>query len=232
MFKISRKRKRQVIGFSVGFFISVVTYVILAWPGNQEYVMKGPMNHGHEGFKCESCHVDAVGNNLQQIQANLMYLFGMRKKPTVFGTEDVDNHKCLDCHTRDNDRHPVHRFTEPRFVEARKNIQPTVCESCHKEHSDGVRITITSTAYCVNCHQETEMKNDPLEVSHAELIKESKWETCLQCHDFHGNHVMHAAESLKDTIPIKVIREYFAGGPSPYSDKKQVYAVKEAELKR
>ncbi len=231
MFSISRRRKRQVIGFSVGVLVSAIAYVVLMWPGNEQYVMKGPMNHGHEGFKCESCHRDAVGTEFQQLQANIMYVFGLRKKPTVFGTEDVDNHKCLDCHERDNDRHPVHRFTEPRFVEARKNIKPTVCESCHREHSDGIRITIPSVAYCVNCHEDTEMKNDPLEISHKDLIEQGQWSTCLQCHDFHGNHVMHAAESLNDTIPLSVVREYFAGGKSPYSDKKQILATKEEDLK-
>lgn len=231
MINISRRRKRQWIGFAAGLFVTVVAYVVLSSPSNEEFLSKGPMNKGHEGFSCESCHTDSKGNVFQQIQANVMFVFGARKTEADFGTENVDNNKCLDCHDRANDRHPLHRFTEPRFVEARKNIGVTYCESCHLEHN-GLRITQVETGYCENCHGDTDLKNDPLEISHKDLIAQEMWTSCLQCHDFHGNHIYHAAESMMDTIPLKIVREYFDGGASPYSDKKKYYALTEEELNK
>lgn len=229
--KISRKRKRQWIGFGVGLLVTVATYTVLSLPANEQMLSLGPMNTGHENLSCESCHTPAKGNVFQQIQANVMFSVGLRKTVADFGTANVDNKKCLECHDRPNDRHPLHRFEEARFSEARKNIGVTECESCHNEHS-GVRITQTNIGYCQNCHSETALKNDPLEISHAELIKREMWTTCLQCHDFHGNHVMKAAESMRDTIPLTVVREYFDGGKSPYSDIKKYFALTEEEWRK
>ena len=227
--RISRKRKRQWIGFGVGLFITVVSYVLLFMPANEDFLMKGPMNTGHEDLSCQSCHTPARGNVFQQMQANLMHSVGLRKTEADFGAENVDNQKCLDCHdTRDNDRHPTHRFTETRFAEARKNLGVTECESCHSEHN-GVRVTQTDTGYCRNCHGETVMKDDPLEISHEELVRREMWTTCLQCHDFHGNHIYETAASMKDTIELRVVLGYFDGGESPYSDKKKYPPLTEDE---
>ncbi len=227
--KISRKRRRQWIGMGMGILATSFGYVFLSLPQYESYLSKGPMNTGHEDLNCVSCHTPAKGTVWQQFQANVMHTFGMRKTEADFGTENVDNTKCLACHERDNDRHPLHRFTEPRFAEARKNLGVTYCESCHTEHN-GVRITQTQIGYCQNCHEDTEMNNDPLEVSHKELIKNEQWNTCLQCHDFHGNHIYHAATSMKDTIPIKAIKAYFDGGKSPYADKKKYYPLSQEEF--
>lgn len=227
--KISRKRRRQWIGFGVGIFLTTVTYIVLSVPSNEQFLSKGPVNTGHQDLHCESCHTPAKGNIFQQLQANIMYSVGMRKSEADFGTSNVDNKKCLDCHDRENDRHPLHRFTEPRFVQARKDLGVTYCESCHLEHN-GVRLTQVDIGYCKSCHEDTEMKEDPLEISHKQLIAQGQWNTCLQCHDFHGNHIHHVAESLNDTIPIKVVQEYFDGGKSPYSDKKKFKPLTEQEL--
>lgn len=226
--RISRKRRRQWIGFGVGLLITVIAYVVLSVPANEDFLSKGPMNKGHEDLSCESCHTPARGNTIQQLQANLMHTVGLRSSDADFGTENVDTDKCLDCHDRANDRHPLHRFTEARFAEVRKNLNITECEACHLEHN-GVRLTQMEIGYCQNCHSETEMKNDPLEISHKELIAQEMWTTCLQCHDFHGNHIYHTAESMADTIPIQVVQEYFDGGVSPYADKKKFYALSEEE---
>ncbi len=229
--RISRKRKRQWIGFGVGVFITITTYTILSLSVNESMLSLGPMNKGHEELSCVSCHTSAKGNVLQQLQANMMYSVGLRKTQADFGSKNVDTQKCLECHDRANDRHPLHRFKEPRFAEARKNLGVTECEACHVEHN-GVRITQTNLGYCQNCHGETKLKLDPLEISHEELIKKEMWTTCLQCHDFHGNHVFETAKSLQDTIPVQVVRAYFDGGKSPYSDIKKYYALKESEWKR
>ncbi|WP_258105730.1 cytochrome c3 family protein [Marinoscillum sp. MHG1-6] len=229
--KISRKRKRQWIGFGVGLFVTTATYTILSLPSNDDMLSLGPMNTGHEDLTCESCHTPAKGNVFQQAQANLLFSIGLRSKEADFGTENVDTEKCLECHDRDNDRHPLHRFKEPRFSAARKDLGhegQVECESCHKEHN-GVRVTQTNIGYCQNCHEETVLNNDPLEISHEELIDRGMWETCLQCHDFHGNHIFHAAESMNDTIPVAIVREYFEGGETPYSEIKKYYPLTEED---
>lgn len=216
-------RRRQLVGFSAGLSVIIVFVMVLAfYPKAENLNMIGPLNTGHEDLACIECHTPARGTLGQQIQTNLMFAMGKRKTKVEFGLENVDNNKCLACHDRPNDRHPVHRFEEPRFAEARKAINPTKCASCHTEHH-GIRITIESAAFCANCHQDTEMNNDPLDISHKELIAQGNWNSCLQCHDFHGNHVMHVAEKMQDTISLSDIVNYFKGGASPYPDKKQYY---------
>lgn len=224
-FKINPRRKRQYVGILTGLMLALTGYVLLMWPGNEDYVSLGPMNTGHDDLQCEDCHVKAKGNVLQQLTANIQHSIGLRKSPVTFGHEDVDNNKCKACHDRPNDRHPVHRFMEPRFAEVRELLHPEKCESCHREHND-VRLVINDTGYCQNCHKDTELKEDPLDVSHAVLIQKNMWTTCLQCHDFHGNHEMITPVAMKDTIPIQKIREYILGGMSPYSDKKKYVVLK------
>ncbi len=228
--KISRKRRRQWMGFGVGLLLTVSTYVTLSMEANEQLLSLGPMNTGHQDLSCQSCHTPARGNTFQQLQANILFTVGLRKTEADFGAKNVDTKKCQQCHDRENDRHPLHRFAEPRFAEARKQIGAQTgkveCESCHMEHS-GVRVTQTDIGYCQNCHQDTELNKDPLEISHAQLIAKAQWSTCLQCHDFHGNHVFHAAESLKDTIPVQVVRDYLNGAQSPYSKIKKYYPLDE-----
>jgi hypothetical protein len=140
-----------------------------------------------------------------------------------FGKMAVDNKECLNCHERSNDVHPTHRFMEPKFSSARDAIKPEKCTSCHNEHQ-GERITIEQIDFCQHCHLDTEVKNDPLTISHDQLISNEEWNTCLQCHDFHGNHIFELITELKDTIPVKEVREYFEGGKDPYSDVKKFIA--------
>jgi hypothetical protein len=224
--KTSPRRKRQMTGILVGITLLAVTFAIIMWPGNEQLTSLGPMNIGHETLKCNACHVKAKGNVFQQFGANTQHIFGMRKKPVTFGHEDVSNNTCKSCHQRPDDRHPVHRFMEPRFAEVRNQIHPEKCESCHREHNS-VRLVIDDTGYCQNCHKDTELKKDPLmDVSHSVLISQNKWSTCLQCHDFHGNHIMETPVAMKDTIPLRLIKAYILGGISPYSAKKKHKAKK------
>ena len=70
------------------------------------------------------------------------------------------------------------------------------------------------------------IENDPLEISHKELVVSKQWESCLQCHDYHGNHVRTTPHELKDTISRNSILEYFDGGKDPFSNKKKYKAIK------
>jgi len=227
---ISPKRKKQFTGICVGLLLSALSYAVLSMPVNEKFLTLGPENTGHEELACEDCHTKAPGTVFQQIQANFMYLIGQRNNPADFGYLEVDTKKCQGCHDRPNDRHPVFRFEEPGYNDAREVIEVTECETCHLEHN-GARVTlpINEATFCSNCHDDLVVNNDPLDISHEQLIAEEKWATCLQCHDFHGNHMMHTAEEMKDTISIDQLLEYFNGEDSPYSDKKKYSAKKNPE---
>lgn len=228
MFFTNPLRKRQTIGMLVGICIGILAYVLLPLKSSEKYISMGPMNTGHEEFSCTTCHADAEGNLWQQIQSNLQYSIGLRKKNVPFGTLSVETENCLACHERDNDRHPTHRFLEPRFRKAITKIDATNCNTCHAEHN-GKRLTLQKTDYCMNCHGDLEVKNDPLDISHSDLISQKKWGTCLQCHDFHGNHEYKVPKVLKDTFSIKNLEAYFKGGNDPYGNKKKFTALSEKE---
>ncbi|MEO1450039.1 MAG: 2Fe-2S iron-sulfur cluster-binding protein [Bacteroidota bacterium] len=221
-----QRSKVRIRAMLVGVVLSAVLWVAFTNPVQKSMLAVGPMNTGHEELECTSCHSPAKGNLMQQINANLTYLVGNRKHPVTFGTEDVDNKKCQSCHERPNDRHPVYRFQEPRFVDARKKLGVEKCESCHREHN-GVRLVLADLGYCSSCHQDTELNDDPLDVSHKTLIAQNNWQSCLQCHDFHGNHIMETATQMKDTIPFGEIKAYALGGADPYGNQKE-YLAEEA----
>ena len=219
-------RRRQKVGGIIGFGVGLTCVMVLVMPGEERFHVKGAMNVGHEQLSCSSCHQSARGTIRQQIQANAKFLLGVRESPVDFGYRKVTNTMCLECHDRPNDRHPVFRFFELRFAEARKMIQPQNCISCHLEHS-GKRVTISEITYCVHCHKKTVLKNDPITISHEELILGEKWESCLGCHDFHGNHEQNTKIVVEEALTSEQIREYFSGGSSPYSDTKYYKARQE-----
>ena len=196
----------------------------LVFPERNALVAKGPMNTGHEGLACQECHASVKGSAAQQLSANVYHWLGLRESTIGFGSQDVGNAVCLDCHERPDDRHPVSRFLEPRFAEARKHIAAHMCIACHAEHQ-GVRVTQPTIGFCVNCHRDTALEDDPISPTHAELVREESWNTCLQCHDFHGNHLWATPLNLDEGASAAHIWEYFYGGPSPYGEGKRVEAL-------
>lgn len=207
-------RKGYFIGLLLVFFI----LLILNFSYAHQWRMPGPLNTGHEKLECNECHELAESSFRQQVQANMDFLFGERKSMVSFNFSTPNNKDCLSCHEREDDNHPVYRFNEPRFYDARKVIAPQYCNSCHKEHS-GVRVS-SDINNCQYCHDDIEVKNDPLDISHADIIALKNWHTCLACHDFHGNHIMQVATKIKDMKSQKMIEDYFLGGKNPYSEKK------------
>ncbi len=228
MFKISAIRRRQFFGILIGLVVGASLIAFLTLDPSKEYISLGPMNSGHNNLSCITCHTDARGNLSQQIQSNISYVFGARKQNVDFGTQDVTPENCLQCHDRPNDRHPTHRFLEPRFSEVIKQINTTTCITCHSEHH-GKRVTIRPVNYCMNCHTDLVVEKDPLDISHEQLITKEEWFTCIQCHDFHGNHRYKVADRLKDTIPIVKINAYLEGGTDPFGDNKKYTGLSEPE---
>lgn len=209
-------RSAQNAGFVLGIVVSCIVVLILITPGQEKLHAFGPMNTGHEQLECVDCHLPIPGSPRQQLQVQVRRWLGIRADQMPLGHFAVENIQCLTCHERPNDRHPVHRFLEPRFAEARLAIQPQTCTSCHLEHQ-GKRVTIADTGFCVNCHQELVLKDDPLDIPHERLIAEKQWSTCLGCHDFHGNHQRITPDKLANVIQPHAIWKYFEGGASPYS---------------
>jgi hypothetical protein len=173
------------------------------------------MNVGHEHLECASCHRPAPGTTRQQLQANVRTSLGLRATYVDFGMRAVGNADCRSCHDRPDDRHPVHRFLEPRFADARAALSPQTCTSCHGEHT-GRRATVEADA-CKHCHDDLEIANDPVQPTHAALVAAAEWPTCLGCHDFHGNHDATPPTALEAAIPPAMIQRYLAGGADPYA---------------
>jgi ribosomal protein L37AE/L43A len=206
--------RRRNLGVGLGIAASAAVIIALQLPSNAQLSAPGAMNTGHSALPCSSCHEAAPGSMRQQIQANVRYWLGLRRTPADFGASDVDSADCTSCHARAFDRHPVTRFTEPRFDQARRELAPQRCESCHKEHS-GARVTV-DPSYCRHCHQDMAVEQDPLDTPHVELVGAGRWTTCLGCHDFHGNHMMSTKRTLAERVPMAALDSYFRGGASPY----------------
>ncbi len=182
----------------------------------------GEFNIGHEKLKCSDCHRDSEGTSRQQLQAKVRYWLNLRKNDVAFGYLKVANDSCLDCHGRPNDRHPAYRFNEPKFAKARKDTGAHRCTACHEEHK-GVRVTLSNIGFCSSCHKDTVVKKDPLDTPHAKLFEENQWNTCLGCHDFHGNHKMKVSKKMKDVFNESLIRKYFDGEGDPIYSREKIH---------
>lgn len=211
-------RFKYRIGYAAGLLLSAAGLWLLLAGNHADWHSPGHSNIGHEKLQCTDCHRRAEGGARQQIQANLKQQMGLRQHEAYFQFNPVANEQCLDCHDRPNDRHPVQRFNEPRFAEVREKLHPELCVSCHAEHQ-GVRVTQKSIEYCQNCHEEFSLKHDKISIPHQTLSKQQRWQTCLGCHDFHGNHKMDVPTEIGKEIPPAKIIEYFKGAPSPYPGK-------------
>jgi hypothetical protein len=206
---------RRRIGVGTGVLVGLAITAWLNAPGQAQLRAPGPTNSGHAEVACESCHRWAPGTVRQQLQAIARHWIARDAAHVDLGFRAVGNAECESCHVRPDDRHPVYRFLEPRFAEARAAIHPEQCTSCHREHA-GVRVTVSDGTYCRQCHADLAVDKDPLDVPHSALVSAERWETCLGCHDFHGNHGMKAPTRLADAIPVAAIRTYLRGGASPY----------------
>jgi hypothetical protein len=207
-------RPIKTAAYLVGAVVGVAALGAAVMPQAARFLAKGPANTGHAALACTDCHREAPGTMRQQVQAKVQFWLGRREGDVALGHARVGNAQCVDCHAREQDSHPVHRFLEPRFAQARAELGPDSCTSCHREHT-GVRVTMAATA-CVACHQNLELRRDPLDVPHRDLVARKEWNTCLGCHDFHGNHKRSTQSRLDAAYPPSAISDYLAGGPSPY----------------
>ncbi len=192
----------------LGVFVSVPEGRILA---------KGPANPGHSELDCADCHENAPGTLRQQLQGVVAYGLARRPDLPTVGRLPVSNETCLDCHVRPQDRHPVYRFFEPQFIDARREIGANQCRSCHREHSG--RHVSNAGNFCVACHEDIRLKREKIDPSHEQLSADGRWDTCLSCHDFHGNHEWETPDSLARALPLEEVQRYLKDGESVYGSK-------------
>lgn len=175
----------------------------------------GHPNVGHEQLQCVACHVESPASTRQALQAKVKHALGLRKTGAVLGMQPVTSATCIQCHANPDDRHAPNRFLEPRFEKARAETGAQLCVSCHREHS-AARVTAPSATYCASCHQDLVVKEDKTSPTHDYLVRHASWGTCLQCHDYHGNHKWSAPLRLEDAPALQVLHKYLKDGPSPF----------------
>lgn len=220
-----RRRLRPIMSALV---VSAVTVAVLRTPSNERLSSPGGAADHHGALSCDQCHQAAPGTTRQQIQANLRAWIGLREGGAPLCTDPVDNRDCLACHDNRADAHPVHLFMEPRFEAARSAIHPESCRSCHSEHE--TRLTSITGSFCVHCHEDLELREDPATPTHASLVEAERFDTCLQCHDYHGSHSNETPTRLVDAPPLSTITSYLAGEDvRPYGALKQEYPLERAD---
>lgn len=207
------RRLPYVTGLVVAFLP-----LILLMPTLSNFVPNNSYGPGHEDLACSDCHLKAPGTIRQQLQAKAKHLLGLRDSSADFGMREVDSPSCTRCHQNPNDRHPTHRFFEPRFAQARRELGPQTCVNCHREHTGG-RLSQTNTGFCSSCHGDLAIKNDPTRPTHEALAHDRRWETCLTCHDFHGNHTHTPPTDLQNAITPAAVVAYLRRAQSPYGER-------------
>jgi ferredoxin-NADP reductase/bacterioferritin-associated ferredoxin len=207
-------RTSRAKAWLAGACMALLPFALLL-PGLEQVRPHGHPNVGHAELKCASCHVESPASTRQAFQAKVKHAIGWRQTGAVLGMQPVTSATCIQCHANSDDRHAPNRFLEPRFAQARAETGAQQCVSCHREHS-AVRVTAPSTGYCVSCHQDLKVKDDKASPTHDYLVRNKQWTTCLQCHDYHGNHRWNAPLRLQDAATLEVLNKYLQGGPSPF----------------
>ena len=208
----------RLAAYRWGLVAALVGGVVLLLPGRESWHSAGPRNIGHTKTECGECHAPAPGNFAGQALYNLLYAVGLSDSAPYFIYQPAGNEQCLACHENPDDRHPVAKFLEPEFAEARRAVGVQSCVNCHQEHL-GIRVSITPRV-CRHCHEDTVVDDDPIDVPHATLIAEQRWETCLGCHDFHGNHDREVPKMMSEALTEEQVERYFDGGESPYGHRR------------
>ncbi len=213
-----RNRARRN-AYLTGALAVLALALTLQAPETQWLQAAGKATPGHEQLDCDACHLPAPGTLRQQLQATAHYLVGLREEPATIGMAPVADASCAGCHERPTERHPLAVLSERRFLAAQEAQGVQHCTGCHREHH-GVRVTAEPTV-CRHCHADTEVQKDPIDPSHATLFESGAWQTCLQCHDFHGNHAMRRGDHafpvhMEDAVALPAVIDYLGRGPRAY----------------
>jgi hypothetical protein len=200
--------------YGLGIAAAAIAALLLVVPGRESWHAGGPPNVGHERTDCSACHTPAPGNAAGQVFGNLMYAVGLAESAPYFVFEPAGTEQCLACHENPDDRHPIAEFAKPEYETARQEVGVQSCLGCHQQHL-GTRVSVTPRV-CRYCHEDTVVDDDPVDVPHSDLFAQARWDTCLGCHDFHGNHDRTVPTRMSEVIMEAEIRRYLDGGASPY----------------
>ncbi len=192
----------------------------LSWGDDGRVLAKGPANPGHGGLECADCHDPAPGTVRQQVQAAVAFGLGLRETPPAVGRLPVSNQVCMDCHERRADLHPTHDFEEPKYFEERREIAADQCITCHKEHSG--RHVANTGQFCSTCHGDVGEIDKPIQPTHPELVAGERWDTCMRCHDYHGNHVREAPRTLGEAFDGRTVLRHLDSGAPLYGEKREL----------
>jgi len=206
----------------VGVLLTLILFVVINSPQQEQFLSPGGDREMHEGMACHQCHQTAPGSVRQQVQANVHHWLGLRESGAAFITEPVDSNDCQDCHEMPNNRHPEHRMVHSEYFDLRENLSQHECSGCHDHHSS-INL-VHSMNFCMHCHDVWGNKEDTITPKHTTLIAEERWETCLQCHEFHGSHGYKSPLLLSEAIPVEEVQMYLDGAaPAPYGNLLQPY---------
>ena len=250
---LKRLLPEQRAAYGWGIAVAVIAATLILSPGLENWHAAGPHNVGHTKIDCAECHTRSDGNVIGQAFGNIVHAVGFTDSAPYFVFTPADNEQCIACHDSPDNRHPADDYVSPEFDDARLAAGVHLCTSCHEQHL-GTRVSAAPTV-CQHCHINTEgnpcflssaaaqledrsesckferPEDDPVDVAHTELIAGERWETCLGCHDFHGNHEREVPVLLADRLSETQIREYLDGGASPYG-RRQLTAIQTLRSRR
>lgn len=213
------RRARRRVGYRIGAAGWAVSLAVSSWGDDGQVLARGPANPGHGALECADGHEAAPGAVRQQVQAAVAFGLGLRETAPAIGRLPMTNRICLDCHEREDDQHPTHVFSQPKYSDEREEIPAHLCITCHREHSG--RHVENTGQFCVTCHSGMEAREDPIAPTHAALAADERWDTCLRCHEFHGNHLRVTPGTLEASLGGREMLCHLDSGTPQYGEKRE-----------
>jgi len=215
MAKASKKKRYALVGAWILFSIGLIAWLGYSMFNSEDKTvfLPGPLTSGHHqiGVACVACHTDDMASD-----------------------EDIQK-ACVDCHGEDRkkpfDSHPINKFKDPRNADKLKNIDATLCITCHTEHQPdmtGENGLTQPGDFCIHCHEDIG-EDRP---SH----KEMEFNTCNSsgCHNFHNNRSLYTDFLVKHLDEPKILpkrilpkREYASLLDEVVEYPRQQYPIKQ-----
>ena len=213
-----------------GIFVTVLSVAAMTSPSTEQFLSPGGDNEMHEGMACDQCHETAEGTIRQQVQANVYHWLGSRQHGADFLTQPVESADCEACHPMKENFHPQQKLRKSKYYELDTMLGIRECSGCHDHHSSSVMQH--AMTLCMHCHEVWGKKPDTTTPTHVELIAQGRWETCLQCHEFHGGHQREKIFLLEDAHKVDTIQNSLHGkSADPYGDLRTPYLKERGTLR-
>ena len=79
----------------------------------------------------------------------------------------------------------------------------------------------TTGQFCSTCHSDLGAIDKPIQPTHPELVAGERWDTCMRCHDYHGNHVREAPRTLEEAFDGRTVLRHLDSGAPLYGEKRE-----------